>query len=193
MFCTGQHPAVSAGVSAGDVVTVVGDGAVGLCAVLAAHRLGAKQIIVMGGNSDRTELGQEFGATDVVAARGDDGIAQVKHLPGGSGTPRVLECVGSMQTLMTSFGVVRDGGRISRVGVPGYTDGPIGGDMIMRNITLAGGADPARSSIEELLPEALAGTLQPGRVIERTAGLDEVPDGYRAMADSDALKVFIRP
>ncbi len=108
----------------------------------------------------------------------------------------MLECVGSMQTLQTSLGVVRDGGTISRVGVPTYSDGPIGAissDMIMRNITLTGGVDPARSYIEDLLPDVLDSSLQPGRVFDRTASLDEVPDGYRAMAHRDALKVLIRP
>jgi threonine dehydrogenase-like Zn-dependent dehydrogenase len=105
----------------------------------------------------------------------------------------VLECVGSMQTLQTSFGVVRDGGTISRVGVPSYEQGPIGMDMIMRNITLTGGVDPARAYIEHVLPDVLDGSLQPGRVFDRTIGLDQAPDGYRAMANREALKVFVQP
>ena len=192
VFCTGHHSAVTAGVSPRTTVTVVGDGAVGLCAVLAARRLGAQRIILMGGNPARTDLGRDFGATDVVAERGDEGVARVRELTNGTGTHTVLECVGSAQTLQTSFGVVRDGGTISRVGVPSYEQGPIGMDMIMRNITLTGGVDPARAYIEQVLPDVLDGTIEPGRVFDRALGLDEVPDGYRAMADREALKVFIK-
>ena len=192
VFCTGHHSAVTAGVSPRTTVSVVGDGAVGLCAVLAARRLGAQRIILMGGNPARTDLGRNFGATDVVAERGDEGVARVRELTNGTGTYTVLECVGSAQTLKTSFGVVRDGGTISRVGVPSYEQGPIGMDMIMRNITLTGGVDPARAYIEQVLPDVLDGTIEPGRVFDRALGLDEVPDGYRAMANREALKVFIK-
>jgi threonine dehydrogenase-like Zn-dependent dehydrogenase len=172
---------------------VVGDGAVGLCAVLAAKRLGAEQVILLGRHTDRTDLGVEFGATDVVLASGDEGVEAVRKLTGGRGADAVLECVGSMQTLTTSFGAVRDGGVISRVGVPSYTDGPIGMDMIMRNVTLTGGVDPARHYIDDILPDVLEGRIQPGRVFDRTVDLGGVPDGYRAMADREALKVLITP
>jgi threonine dehydrogenase-like Zn-dependent dehydrogenase len=174
-------------------VTVIGDGAVGLSAVLASKRLGAKKIILMGSYPNRTELGREFGATDVVLERGAEGVARVRELTKSAGTHAVLECVGTMQTLETSFGVVRDGGTISRVGVPSYEQGPIGMDMIMRNITLTGGADPARAYIENVLPDVLDGTIEPGRVFDRTVDLDGVPDGYRAMAERQALKVLIKP
>ena len=117
----------------------------------------------------------------------------MRELTGGDGTRAVLECVGTRQALETAFGVARDGGVISRVGVPQYEDGPIGFDMVMRNLTLTGGAAPARAYIEELLPDILDGTIQPGRVFDRTVSLDQVPDGYRAMADREALKVLIHP
>jgi threonine dehydrogenase-like Zn-dependent dehydrogenase len=193
VFCTGHHAAVTAGVSPGTTVTVIGDGAVGLSAVLAARRLGAEQLLLMGRHTQRTDLGREFGATEVVAERGDEGIERIRELTGGDGTRAVLECVGTRQALETAFGVARDGGVISRVGVPQYEEGPIGFDMVMRNLTLTGGAAPARAYIEELLPDVLEGTIKPGRVFDRTVSLEQVPDGYRAMADRQALKVLIRP
>ena len=174
-------------------MTVVGDGAVGLCAVLAAKRLGAEQIVLMGRHTDRTDLGREFGATDVVAERGDEGVEKVRELTRGDGTHAVIECVGTEQSLSTAFGVVRDGGVVSRLGVSQYTQVPMGFDTMMRNITLTGGAAPARAYIEELMPDILDGQDRAGRVFDRTVGLDEVPDGYRAMDDRKALKVLIQP
>jgi threonine dehydrogenase-like Zn-dependent dehydrogenase len=193
VFCTGHHGAVTARVQPGHSVTVVGDGAVGLCAVLAAKRLGADRIILMGRHSDRTDLGRDFGATDVVAERGDEGVDKVRELTRGDGTHAVIECVGTEQSLATAFGVVRDGGIVSRLGVSQYTQVPMGFDTIMRNITLTGGAAPARAYIEELMPDILDGKVQPGRVFDHTIGLDKVPDGYRAMADRESLKVLIQP
>jgi threonine dehydrogenase-like Zn-dependent dehydrogenase len=193
VFCTGHHGAVTARVQPGHSVTVVGDGAVGLCAVLAAKRLGADRIILMGRHSDRTDLGRDFGATDVVAERGDEGVDKVRELTRGDGTHAVIECVGTEQSLATAFGVVRDGGIVTRLGVSQYTQVPMGFDTIMRNITLTGGAAPARAYIEELMPDILDGKVQPGRVFDHTIGLDKVPDGYRAMADRESLKVLIQP
>jgi threonine dehydrogenase-like Zn-dependent dehydrogenase len=193
VFPTGHHCAVTAGVNERTTVTVIGDGAVGLCAVLAAKRLGAEQIILMGRHTDRTDLGREFGATDVVAERGDEGVAKVRELTGGDGTHTVLECVGLRPAIETAFGVVRDGGVISRVGVPQYPDVPMDSTSFMRNVTLTGGVAPARAYIEQLLPDVLDGRVEPGRVFDRTIGLDEVPDGYRAMAEREALKVLITP
>ena len=193
VFCTGHHCAVKAGVSPRTTVTVIGDGAVGLLAVLAAKRLGAERILLMGRHTQRTDLGRQFGATDVIAERGQEGIERVRELTGGDGTHTVLECVGTRQALQTAFGVARDGGVVSRVGVPQYKEGPIGFDMVMRNLTLTGGAAPARAYIQELLPDVLDGTVQPGRVFDRTVHLEQVPDGYRAMAAREALKVLIRP
>ncbi|MEU7835573.1 MULTISPECIES: alcohol dehydrogenase catalytic domain-containing protein [unclassified Nonomuraea] len=190
---TGHHGAVTAGVTRGDRVLVIGDGAVGLSAVLAAKRLGAEQIILMGRHTDRTDLGRDFGATDVVAERGDEGATRVRELTGGDGVDRVVEAVGALEALRTAFAAVIDGGTISRLGIPQYEDGPIGPAMIMRNITLTGGVSPARAYIEELMPDILNGVIDPGRVFDRTIGLEEVPDAYRAMADREALKVLIRP
>ena len=194
VFLTGHHAAVKAGVNARTSVTVIGDGAVGLLAVLAAKRLGAEQIILMGRHKDRTDLGREFGATDVVAERGEEGIEQVRELTGGHGTHAVLECVGHMPAYEQAYGVVRAGGVISRVGVPQYEEAPVGfGSLFGRNITLTGGPGAQRAYIEELLPEVLDGRIEPGKVFDRTVGLDGVPEGYRAMDDREALKVLVRP
>lgn len=193
VLCTGHHCATKAGIGSRTTVTVIGDGAIGLSAVLAARRLGAERIVLMGGNKARIDLGRDFGATDVIAERGDEGVARVRELTGGDGTHTVLECVGTKIAYETALGVIRDGGTISRVGVPQYTEGPIGFDMIMRNVTLTGGAAPARAYIEELMPDILDGTIEPGRMFDRTVSLDDVPDGYRAMAAREALKVLITP
>ena len=193
VFPTGHHCAVTAGVNPRTTVTVIGDGAVGLSAVLAAGRLGAERIILMGRHRERTDLGREFGATDVVAERGEEGVEKVRELTGGDGTHTVLECVGLAQAMDTAFGVVRDGGTVSRVGAPQYEQISSGLPVFFRNITLTGGVAPARAYIEELLPDVLEGGIEPGKVFDRTVGLDEVPDGYRAMADREALKVLVRP
>jgi threonine dehydrogenase-like Zn-dependent dehydrogenase len=193
VFCTGHHAAVTARVSPRTTVTVIGDGAVGLSAVLAAKRLGAERILLMGRHKQRTDLGREFGATDVIAERGEEGIARVRELTGGDGTHAVLECVGTRQAIEMSIGAVRDGGVIGRVGAAQYSEVPLGFDTIMRNVTVTGGVAPARAYIEDLLPDILEGRIEPGRVFDSTLGLDEVPDGYRAMADREALKVLIRP
>lgn len=193
VLCTGHHCVIKAGIGPRTSVTVIGDGAVGLSAVLAARRLGAEQILLMGSYKARTDLGRDFGATDVILERGAEGVERVRELTGGDGTHAVLDCVGTMQVLQTAYGVVRDGGTISRAGVPQYTEGPIGYDMLMRNITLTGGATPARAYIEQLMPDVLDGTIQPGRVFNRAITLKQVPDGYRAMASRQALKVLIRP
>jgi threonine dehydrogenase-like Zn-dependent dehydrogenase len=193
VFCTGHHAAAKAGVSPRTAVTVIGDGAVGLCAVLAARRLGAERIILMGHHKQRTDLGREFGATDVIAERGGEGIELVRELTGGDGTHTVLECVGTRAAIDMSLGVVRDGGAVSRVGAAQYSEVPMDFGTFLRNITLTGGVAPARAYIEELMPDILDGSLQPGRVFDRTIGLEEVPEGYRAMAGRQALKVLIRP
>lgn len=188
---TGHHGAVTAGVGRGDSVLVIGDGAVGLCAVIAAKRLGAEQVILMGRHTARTDLGRAFGATDVVAERGEEGVALVRDLTGGDGAGRVIEAVGTRQTLETALAAVDDGGTISRLGVPQYEEGPVGPSMIMRNITLTGGASPARAYIEELMPDVLDGTITPGRVFDKDFSLDQVPDAYQAMADRRVLKALI--
>jgi threonine dehydrogenase-like Zn-dependent dehydrogenase len=170
---TGYHAAVKGGVSERTKVTVIGDGAVGLLAVLSAKRLGAEQIILMGRHTDRTDLGREFGATDVVAERGDEGIAKVRDLTGGQGTHVVIEAVGHMPAYEQAFGVVRPGGTISRVGVPQYEEAPVGfGSLFGGNISLTGGPAPVRAYIDELLPDILEGVIEPGKVFDQTVGLE---------------------
>jgi threonine dehydrogenase-like Zn-dependent dehydrogenase len=193
VLITGHHAAVRGQVGPGTSVTVIGDGAVGLLAVLAAKRLGAEQIVLMGRHQARTDLGRQFGATDVVAARSEEGIAAVRELTGGHGSSAVLECVGHLPAYEQALGVVRAGGVISRVGVPQYQEAPAGFDLFGRNITLTGGPGAQRSYIEDLLPDVLEGRIEPGRVFDRTVGLDDVPAGYRAMDQREALKVLVRP
>ena len=191
---TGHHAAVAGGVRAGSSVTVIGDGAVGLLAVLSAKRLGAEQIILMGRHESRTNLGREFGATDVVSTRGDEGVAAVRDLTGGHGTHVVLEAVGHMPAYEQAVGVVRPGGVISRVGVPQYDEAPIGfGSLFAHNIGLAGGPAPVRAYIEELMPDILDGTIEPGKVFDVTTDLDGVPAGYQDMADRRSLKILVKP
>lgn len=190
---TGHHAARSAGVNARTTVTVIGDGAVGLMAVLSARRLGAEQIILMGRHGDRTDLGREFGATDVVAERGAEGIERVRELTGGQGTHTVLEAVGYMEAYTQAVGVVRPGGTISRVGVPQYEEAPVGfGSLFGHNITLTGGPAPVRAYIEEFLPEVLSGSIDPGKVFDQTISLEDAADGYRAMDSRSALKVRLQ-
>ncbi len=194
VLITGHHAAVRGQVSPGRSVTVIGDGAVGLLAVLSAKRLGAEQIILMGRHQVRTDLGREFGASDVVAERGEEGIEKVLELTGGQGTHAVLECVGYMNAYEMAVGTVRAGGIISRVGVPQYEEAPVGfASLFGRNITLTGGPGAQRSYIEELLPDVLEGRIEPGRVFDRTVGLGETPEGYRAMDERTALKVLVQP
>lgn len=191
---TGHHAAVRAGVNPRTTVAMIGDGAVGLSAVLAAKRLGAERIVLMGRHKDRTDLGVEFGATDIVPERGEEGVARVRELTGGDGIRTVLECVGYLPAYEMAVGVVRAGGVISRVGVPQYENAPIGfASLFGRNITLTGGPAPVRAYVEELLPDVLDGRIEPGKVFDRTIGLDGTPDGYRAMDSRTALKVLIQP
>ncbi|RKN44986.1 zinc-binding dehydrogenase [Streptomyces hoynatensis] len=191
---TGHHAAVTGGVDERTRVTVIGDGAVGLLAVLAARRLGAERIVLMGRHRARTDLGRAFGATDVVPARGGEGIEQVRELTGGEGTHVVLECVGTRSAYEQALGIVRRGGVVSRVGIPQYEDAPVGfGSLFRHNIRLAGGPAPVRAYIEELMPDILDGTIEPGRVFDAATPLDGIPAGYRDMADRKSLKVLIRP
>jgi threonine dehydrogenase-like Zn-dependent dehydrogenase len=193
VYGTGWHAAHQARVTTGDVVTVIGDGAVGLLAVLSAKQMGAEQIILMGRHADRTDLGRTFGATDVVAERGEEGIAKVRELTGGHGAAKVLEAVGLRPAYEQAVGIVRPGGIISRVGVPQYEEAPIGfGSLFGGNITLTGGPAPVRAYIDELLPAVLDGTVDPGLVFDRTVELDGVPAGYQAMDERTALKVMVR-
>jgi threonine dehydrogenase-like Zn-dependent dehydrogenase len=190
---TGHHAAVVAGVKPGDSVAVVGDGAVGLCGVIATKRLGAEQIVILGRHEDRTSLARELGATDVVAERGEAAVERVRELTGGFGVQGVLECVGTEQALETSVAIARPGGAVGRVGVPHYEAIPLAQPMFFKNVKVGGGPAPVRAYIEELLPDILDATIQPGRVFDRTVGLDGVPDGYRSMAARESIKVMVTP
>lgn len=192
VYGTGYHAAVCAGVSPGDTVTVIGDGAVGLLAVLSAKLLGAERIILMGRHTDRTNLGRDFGATDVVAERGEEGIEHVRQLAGGHGSAKVLEAVGLEAAYEQALGVVRDGGVISRVGVPQYSNGPVGRVLFGRNVTLTGGVAPVRKYIPTLLPGVLSGEVDPGRVFDTVLPLARIAEGYAAMDARTSLKVMIR-
>ncbi|AEV84499.1 IMP dehydrogenase [Actinoplanes sp. SE50] len=191
VYGTGYHAAKKAQVTPGDTVAVIGDGAVGLLAVLSAKQLGAGQIVLMGRHKARTDLGVEFGATDVVAERGEEGIAKVRELTGG-GALKVLEAVGHRPAYDQAVGIVRAGGVISRVGVPQYDEAPVGrASLFGRNITLNGGPAPVRAYVDELLPGILDGSVNPGKVFDRTVSIEEVPAAYRAMDDREVLKALI--
>jgi threonine dehydrogenase-like Zn-dependent dehydrogenase len=190
---TGHHAAVGAQVAPGRRAAVVGDGAVGLCAVLAAKRLGAEQIIILGRHPDRLALARDFGATDVVSERGEEAVQRVRELTGGEGVHSVLECVGHGASMDTAIGIARPGGHIGRVGVPQEETLPGSLPAFFGNLHITGGPAPVRAYIDELLPEVLDGRLDPGRVFDRTVGLDDVPDGYRAMAERESIKVMVRP
>lgn len=191
VMATGHHAALSADVGPGKSVAVVGDGAVGLCGVIASRRLGAEQIVLLGRHPDRVALGKEFGATDVVSERGDEAVERVRELTGGFGAHSVLECVGLGESTTTAMSIARPSGAVGRVGVPQKESIPEGVSTFFGNVTIAGGPAPARAYIEGLLPDVLEGRIEPGRVFDRAGPLDEVPDGYRAMNDREALKVLI--
>lgn len=190
---TGHHAAVAAKVSRGKKAAVIGDGAVGLCGVIAAKRLGAEQIIMLGRHPARIELAKAFGATDVVSERGDEAVERVRKLTGGFGAHSVLECVGTEQSMQTAANMTRPGGAVGRVGVPHYESIPGSGPAFYKNITVGGGPAPVRAYIQELLPDVLEGRIEPGRVFDRTIGLNEVPEGYRAMDERKAIKVMVKP
>jgi len=192
VYLTGYHAAHMGRVASGKTVTVVGDGAVGLSAVLASRQLGAERVILMGRHKTRTDLGIEFGATDVVAERGKEGIAKVMDLTHGEGSHIVIEAVGLMPAYEQAYGIVRPGGVISRVGVPQYEEAPIGfGSLFGKNATLTGGPAPVRAYLEQAIPQVLTGAIHPGRVFDRSVVIDEVSAGYAAMDNREALKVLV--
>jgi threonine dehydrogenase-like Zn-dependent dehydrogenase len=190
---TGHHAAVAAKVAPGETVAVVGDGAVGLCGVIAARRLGAEQIIMLGRHADRIALAREFGATDVVSERGAEAVERVRELTGGFGVHSVLECVGLDESMLTAISIARPGGAVGRVGVPQHELMPASQPAFYNNVTVSGGPAPVRAYIEELLPDVLEGRIEPGRVFDHAIGLEKVPDGYRAMNDREAIKVMVQP
>ena len=189
---TGHHAAVAAKVAPGETVAVVGDGAVGLCGVIAARRLGAEQIIMLGRHADRIAFSREFGATDLVSERGAEAVERVRELTGGFGVHSVLECVGLDESMLTAISV-SPARAVGRVGVPQHELMPASQPAFYNNVTVSGGPAPVRAYIEELLPDVLEGRIEPGRVFDRVIGLEEVPDGYRAMNDREAIKVMVKP
>jgi threonine dehydrogenase-like Zn-dependent dehydrogenase len=193
VMATGHHAAVSAGVRQGSTVAVIGDGAVGLCAVIAAKRLGASRIVAMSRHTDRQKLALEFGATDVVPERGDEGIARLKEMFDGIGPDCALECVGTKQSMHQALSSPRPGGQVGFVGVPsGGPELPVA-QMYGSNVGVRGGMAPVRAYIDELLPDVLDGTIQPGKVFDAEVTLDDIAEGYRAMDERRAVKVLVRP
>jgi len=188
--CTGYHAAVSAGVKAGDTVAVVGDGAVGLSAVLAARKLGASRIIALSRNPDRQAVAKQFGATDIVEDRGGDAVQAVLRLTGGAGVDAALECVGTDQSIQTCAGISRAGGMIGAVGVPLYEKFDYK-TLFWRNVGIKGGVAPARQYIPELLEHVLAGDINPGLVFNYTTDLDHVAEAYTAMDERRAIKSLL--
>lgn len=190
---TGHHAAVSAGVEPGDSVVVVGDGAVGLCAVIAAHRLGASTIVAMSRHAQRQDLARRFGATHVIPERGDEGIERVRALTDGIGADRVLECVGTKESMDQALRSARPGGRVGYVGAPnGGPELPIR-RMFNRNVGVAGGVAPVRGYIDELLPDVRSGAIQPGLVFDLELPLSQAAEAYAAMDERRATKVLLRP
>jgi len=190
VMSTGHHAAVSAGVKKGDVVAVVGDGAVGLCAVLASRRLGAERIIALSRHPERQNIAREFGATDVVEARGEEASQAVLELTRGIGADAALECVGSAQSIATAFAIARPGSTVGIVGVP-HGQVPFA-ETFFRNVGWRGGPAPARLYIPELLGDVLDAVIDPGRVFDYETDLDHIADAYRAMDERRAIKSLIR-
>lgn len=190
---TGHHAAVAAQTRRGGSVAVIGDGAVGLCGVLAAQRLGADRIVAFGHHAARLEMARRFGATDVVTVRGDDAIARGIEMTGG-GFESVLECVGTTPSMALASAIARPGGTIGYVGVPfGTKEGLDVRRLFSNNIALRGGVAPVRQYLPELLADVVAGKLDPSPVLDLTVDLDGVPRGYAAMAARKAIKVMVCP
>jgi len=192
VMCTGHHAAVSAGVREGSVVAVVGDGAVGLCGVLAAQRLGAARIIALSRNPSRQALAREFGATDILAERGGAAITAVLEMTDGVGADAALECVGTGQSVATALAITRPGSMVGIVGVPHGVDASIADTIVFRNVGLRGGVAPARAYIPELLDDVLEGRINPGRVFDFESDLDGVAEAYAAMDERRAIKSLLR-
>jgi threonine dehydrogenase-like Zn-dependent dehydrogenase len=191
VMCTGNHAAVTADVASGDTVAVVGDGAVGLCAVIAAKRRGADRIIVLSRNPARQELAKEFGATDIVEERGDEAIKAVLKLTDEIGVDAVLECVGTNESMATAVGIARPGSTIGAVGHPAHVEVPFAA-MFFKNISLRGGIAPARLYIPELMDDVLSGKINPGLIFDFKTDLDDIKEAYDAMDERRAIKSLIR-
>jgi threonine dehydrogenase-like Zn-dependent dehydrogenase len=190
---TGHHAAVSAGVTKNSVVGVVGDGAVGLCGVLASKRLGAKRIILFSRHEKNAAVGKQFGATDIIKERGVEAIAKVKELTGTIGVDCALECVGTKDAREMVMGMVRAGGRIGCVGVPESAPDIKAGDIFWKNITIGGGIAPTATYTPQLLADVLSGKIDPSPVFDLTLPLAELAKGYEAMDKRESIKVLIKP
>jgi threonine dehydrogenase-like Zn-dependent dehydrogenase len=189
---TGWFAAVEAGTRPGSTVVVVGDGAVGLCGVLSAAQLGAERIIVMSRHESRQKLALEFGATDVVAERGDEGVERVKELTGGVGADGVLECVGTDEAMQQAIRSTRPGGTVGFVGVPHGVSIP-GEQLFRTHVGVRGGPAPVRQYLPELIDLVERGRIEPGKVFDLTLPLDQVAEGYRAMDERRAIKTLLLP
>jgi threonine dehydrogenase-like Zn-dependent dehydrogenase len=192
VMATGWHSAVSAGVQPGMTVTVVGDGAVGLCAVLAASQLGAERVIAMSRHHPRQQLAKEFGATDIVTERGDEGIARIKKLTDGIGADAVLECVGSAESMVQALRSARPGAMVGWVGAPHGVEVSMA-DTFWRNVGIRGGPAPVRQYLPDLLDRVWNRRIDPGKVFDLELPLEQVADGYRAMNERRAIKVLLHP
>ena len=191
VMCTGHHAAISGGVRRGAVVAVVGDRAVGLSAVLASARLGAERIIALSRSPVHQELAREFGATDILAERGEAANEAVLELTDGVGVDAALECVGTGQSVATAFAIARPGSIVGIVGVPHDVEMPFE-SAFFRNIGWRGGAAPARIYIPELLDDVLEGRINPGRVLDHETDLDGIAEAYAAMDERRAIKSLAR-
>ncbi len=189
---TGWFAADAANVKPGKTVAVVGDGAVGLLAVLSAKQMGADRILAMSRHEPRQKLAREFGATHIVTERGDEGVARIKELTDGIGADSVLECVGTQESMMQAIRSARKGGYVSYVGVPHgvQLDGQ---ELFYAHVHLHGGPAPVRRFLPELIKLVWAGKINPGKVFDLTLPLDQVAEGYRAMDERRAIKTLLRP
>jgi threonine dehydrogenase-like Zn-dependent dehydrogenase len=189
---TGWFAAEAANVKPGHTVVVVGDGAVGLLGVLSAKLMGAEQIITMSRHASRQQLAREFGATDIVDARGDEGVARVKELTNGLGADSVLECVGTQESMMQAIRSTRPGGSVSYVGVP-HGVSLDGTELFYTHVHLHGGPAPVRRFLPDLIDLVWTGRINPGKVFDLTLPLAEVAEGYRAMDERRAITTLLRP
>jgi len=191
VMCTGHHAAMSAGVKQGDVVAVVGDGAVGLCAIIAAKRLGAERILALSRNPARQKLARAFGATDILSERGEEATQKILDMTNGLGVDAALECVGTGQSMATAFSIARVGSVVGAIGAPHDVVVPMD-TVIFRNIGLRGGVSPVRRYIPELLDDVLAGRIHPGLVFDFTTDLSGIKEAYEAMDQRRAIKALLR-
>jgi threonine dehydrogenase-like Zn-dependent dehydrogenase len=189
---TGWFAADAAAVGPGKTVAVVGDGAVGLLGVLAAHHLDAERIIAMSRHEPRQKLAQDFGATDIVADRGDEGVARIKELTAGLGAHSVIEAVGTQESMMQAIRATRPGGHVGYVGVSHGVELP-GEELFFSAVHLHGGPAPVRRFLPELIEQICNRRIDPGRVFDLTLPLDQAAEGYRAMDERRAIKTLLRP